>query len=165
MATTDSLTGLLNRRHMIYLMDKELARFRRNGRPVAFLLFDIDYFKEVNDQHGHETGDRVLEDVAGIIKNQVRSEDLIARWGGEEFLAVLPDTRLQSAAVMAQRIREALMAHTWRGPSGQQLEITTSAGVSECCGEDDLNSTINRADRALYRSKCRGRNRVEVEAV
>ncbi|MEQ6884645.1 GGDEF domain-containing protein [Salicola sp. Rm-C-2C1-2] len=165
MATTDPLTGLLNRRHMTYLVEKELARFRRNGRPMAFLLFDIDYFKEVNDQYGHETGDRILEDVARIIKNQVRAEDLIARWGGEEFLVVLPGTRLQSARISAERIREALMAHKWQGANGQRIEITTSAGVSECCANDDLNSSINRADRALYCSKEHGRNRVEQEAV
>lgn len=165
MATTDPLTGLLNRRHMTYLVEKELAGFRRNGRPIAFLLFDIDCFKEVNDQYGHETGDRVLEDVSRIIKSQARAEDLIARWGGEEFLVVLRDTRLQSARISAERIREALMGHKWQGANGQRLEITTSAGVSECCADDDLNSSINRADRALYRSKEHGRNRVEQEAV
>lgn len=165
MATTDSLTGLFNRRHMTYLAEKELARFRRNGNPVAFLVLDIDHFKAINDRYGHEVGDRVLEDVAGIIKGGLRTQDLIARWGGEEFLAVLPDTALQSAQASAERVREALLAHDWRAPSGERIDITISAGVSEFRGNDDLNSAISRADRALYRSKERGRNRVELEAV
>ncbi|MCR8915218.1 diguanylate cyclase [Marinobacter panjinensis] len=165
MATTDSLTGLFNRRHMTYLVEKELARFQRNGNPVAFLVLDIDHFKAINDQYGHELGDRVLEDVAGIIKAQLRTQDLIARWGGEEFLAVLPDTRIQSAQASAERVREALMTHDWRAPNGERIDITISAGVSEFRRDDDLNSAISRADRALYRSKERGRNRVELETV
>lgn len=165
MATTDSLTGLFNRRHMTYLVEKELARFQRNGHPVAFLVLDIDHFKAINDEHGHETGDRVLEDVAGIIRGQLRTQDLIARWGGEEFLAVLPDTGLHSAQASAERVRQALLAHDWLAPKGDSIDITISAGVSEFRGDDDLNSAINRADRALYRSKEQGRNRVELEAV
>ncbi len=165
MATTDSLTGLFNRRHMTYLAEKELARFQRNGHPVAFLVLDIDHFKVINDEHGHEAGDRVLEDVAGIIKDQLRTQDLIARWGGEEFLAVLPDTELRSAQASAERVRQALMSREWQAPSGERIDITISAGVSEFRSDDDLNSAINRADRALYRSKEGGRNRVELEVV
>lgn len=165
MATTDSLTGLFNRRHMTYLAEKEVARFQRNGHPVAFLVLDIDHFKAINDQYGHETGDRVLEDIAGIIKDQLRIQDLIARWGGEEFLAVLPDTGLQSAQASAERVRQALLAYDWLAPNGERIDITISAGVSEFRGDDNLNSAINRADRALYRSKELGRNRVELEAV
>ncbi|NMT63403.1 diguanylate cyclase [Marinobacter orientalis] len=165
MATTDPLTGLFNRRHMTCLVEKELARFRRNGHPVAFLVLDIDHFKAINDQYGHETGDRVLEDVAGIIKTRLRTQDLIARWGGEEFLAVLPDTGIQSGQASAERVREALLTHDWLAPNGERIDLTISAGVSEFRAEDDLNSAINRADRALYRSKELGRNRVELEVV
>ncbi|WP_372971409.1 GGDEF domain-containing protein [Marinobacter sp.] len=165
MATTDSLTGLFNRRHMTYLVEKELARFQRNGHPVAFLVLDIDHFKAINDEHGHETGDRVLEDVADIIRAQFRTQDLTARWGGEEFLAVLPDTGLHRAQASAERVRQALLAHDWLAPNGDSIDITISAGVSEFRGDDDLNSAINRADRALYRSKELGRNRVELEVV
>ena len=165
MATTDPLTGLFNRRHMTYLVEKELARYQRSGHPVAFLVFDIDHFKAINDQHGHEAGDRVLEKVASIIKAQLRTQDLIARWGGEEFLAVLPDTGLSSAQASAERVREALLAHDWLAKTGERIDITLSAGVSEFRRDDDLNSAINRADRALYRSKEGGRNRVELEAV
>lgn len=165
MATTDPLTGLFNRRHLAYLAEKELARFQRSGHPVAFLLLDIDHFKGINDQYGHETGDRVLEEVAAIIRAQLRTQDLVARWGGEEFLAVLPDTGLESAQASAERVREALRAHDWTAKTGERIDLTISAGVSELRGSDDLNSAINRADRALYRSKEGGRNRVEREAV
>ncbi len=165
MATTDSLTGLFNRRHMTHLAEKELARFQRSGHPIAFLVLDIDHFKDINDRYGHETGDRVLEDVASIIQAQLRTQDLIARWGGEEFLAVLPNTELQSAQASAERVRKALLAHDWLALTGERIDITISAGVSEFRQDDDLNSAINRADRALYRGKERGRNRVELEAV
>lgn len=165
MATTDPLTGLFNRRHMTYLAEKELARFQRSGHPVAFLVLDIDHFKTINDQYGHETGDRVLEEVAAIIKAQLRTQDLVARWGGEEFLAVLPDTGLGSARASAERVREALLAHDWIAKTGERIDLTISAGVSELRRSDDLNSAINRADRALYRGKEGGRNRVELEAV
>lgn len=165
MATTDSLTGLFNRRHMTHLAEKELARFQRSGHPVAFMVLDIDHFKTINDLYGHETGDRVLEDVATIIKAQLRTQDLVARWGGEEFLAVLPDTDLKSAEASAERVREALLSRDWVARTGERIEITISAGVSEFRREDDLNSAISRADHALYRSKEGGRNRVELEAV
>jgi len=165
MATTDSLTGLFNRRHMTYLAEKELSRFQRSGHPVAFLVLDIDHFKAINDRHGHETGDRVLVEVAGIIEAQLRTQDLIARWGGEEFLAVLPDTGLESAQASAERVRKALLSHDWLAKTGEPIDLTISAGVSEFRRDDDLNSAISRADRALYRSKEGGRNRVELEVV
>jgi diguanylate cyclase (GGDEF)-like protein len=165
MATTDSLTGLFNRRHMTYLAEKEMARFERTGHPVAFLVLDIDHFKAINDRHGHEIGDRVLIEVANIIEAQLRTQDLISRWGGEEFLAVLPDTGLGSAQASAERVRQALMANDWLATTNKPIDLTISAGVSELRWEDDLNSAISRADRALYRGKERGRNRVELEAI
>ena len=165
MATTDSLTGLFNRRHMTYLAERELARFERTGHPVAFLVLDIDHFKAINDRHGHEIGDRVLIEVANIIEAQLRTQDLISRWGGEEFLAVLPDTGLDSAKASAERVRKALMANDWLATTNKPIDLTISAGVSELRWEDDLNSAISRADRALYRGKERGRNRVELEAI
>jgi len=165
MATTDPLTSLFNRRHMTYLVEKELARFQRNAHPVAFLVLDVDHFKAINDQYGHDAGDRVLKEVAEIIKSRLRVQDLIARWGGEEFLAVLPDTRLDDAQLSAERIREALLAHNWQTSTGARMMITISAGVSEFRPDDDLNSAINRADNALYRSKEGGRNRVELEVL
>lgn len=165
MATTDSLTALFNRHQMTELAEKELARFQRTGRPVAFLVLDIDHFKAINDRHGHEVGDRVLIEVANLIKAQLRTQDLISRWGGEEFLAVLPDTGLDSAQASAERMRKALLAHDWLATTGESIDLTISAGVSELRPGDNLNSAISRADRALYRSKEGGRNRVELETI
>ncbi|TGN39838.1 GGDEF domain-containing protein [Marinobacter confluentis] len=164
MATTDPLTRLFNRRHMTYLAKKELARFERSGHPVSFIVLDIDHFKTINDQYGHEAGDFVLQEVARVIQEQLRAQDLVARWGGEEFLAILPDTTIDEASVGAERIRKGLLGNQWTTPGGDVLELTVSAGVSEYRPDDDLNAAINRADRALYRGKEGGRNRVELEA-
>jgi diguanylate cyclase (GGDEF)-like protein len=150
---------------MTHLAKKELARYERNGHPVSFIVLDIDHFKMINDQYGHEAGDYVLTEVARVIKQQLRTQDLISRWGGEEFLAILPDTTIDDAHNGAERIREGLLAHEWRPPNGESISLTISAGVSELRPDDDFNSAINRADRALYSGKEGGRNRVELEAV
>lgn len=165
MATTDPLTKLFNRRHMTDLAKKELSRYERNGHPVSFIVLDVDHFKVINDEHGHEAGDYVLTQVARVIKEQLRTQDLVARWGGEEFLALLPDTTTEDARIGAERVREGLLAQEWRIPSGEVVSLTISAGVSELRPEDDFNSAINRADRALFSSKERGRNRVELGIV
>lgn len=163
MATTDSLTGLFTRRHMIYLAENELARFQRNGHPVSFLLLDIDYFKSINDAHGHDLGDRVLIMVAEVIREELRTQDLIGRWGGEEFLAILPDTDSDKARASAERVRNAFLTRDWKAATGVGVEVTISIGVSELQAGDDLSAAVNRADTALYRSKSGGRNRVELE--
>jgi diguanylate cyclase len=165
LATTDPLTRLFNRRHMTQLAKKELSRYERNGYPLSVILLDIDHFKVINDRYGHEAGDYVLKEVARVIKEQLRTQDLIARWGGEEFLVILPDTSIGRAEAGAERIRTGLLAHHWQTPGGEEVELTISAGVSEFRPGDDLNAAINRADRALYRGKNNGRNRVELEAV
>jgi diguanylate cyclase (GGDEF)-like protein len=146
---------------MIELAERELARFQRSRHPIGLLLLDIDHFKAINDSHGHELGDKVLVGVANGIKAVLRSQDLIARWGGEEFLAVLPDTNLEQARASAERVRQALMQQRWSF-DGQSVAVTISVGVSEFQEGDSLTSAINRADRALYRCKDNGRNRVEV---
>ncbi|AOY88447.1 GGDEF domain-containing protein [Marinobacter salinus] len=163
LATTDPLTGLLNRRHMTYLADREMARFNRSGHPVGVLLLDIDHFKAINDEFGHEVGDQVLASVADILRNQLREQDLVSRWGGEEFLIILPDTGIEKAQVSAERIRQAILDFDWRSVTRTDVHLTTSAGVSEFrCGER-LGAAVSRADRALYRGKAGGRNRVELE--
>lgn len=163
MATTDSLTGLFNRRHTTYLAENELARFQRSGHPAGFLLLDIDHFKRINDAYGHETGDRVLILVADVIREELRSQDLIGRWGGEEFLAILPNTDADKAWASAERIRKAFMTRDWKASTGVGEDMTISIGVSELHQNDDLGSVIGRADTALYKSKSGGRNRVELE--
>lgn len=163
MATTDSLTGLFNRRHMAYLAEKELSRFQRSGHPVSFLLLDVDHFKTINDRHGHEVGDRVLSAVADLIRGELRTQDLIGRWGGEEFLAILPDTDAAKAQASAERIRNAFLSRNWNPITGEDLNVTISIGVSELRAGDDLSTAVSRADMALYKGKTGGRNRVELE--
>ncbi|WP_298450045.1 GGDEF domain-containing protein [uncultured Marinobacter sp.] len=163
LATVDSLTGLFNRRHGSDLAENEIARFRRVGHPVAFMLLDVDHFKLFNDRYGHETGDTILAEIGQVIPAQLRSQDIAARWGGEEFLVILPDTKIESALASADRIRVALRSHDWKQATGESIDVTVSVGVSEVCENDDLASAIGRADRGLYRGKAGGRNRVEHE--
>ncbi|MBU2954196.1 sensor domain-containing diguanylate cyclase [Marinobacter sp. F3R08] len=165
MATTDSLTGLFNRRHMTYLAEKEVARFRRSGHPVGLLLLDIDHFKLINDAYGHEAGDRVLRVVADVIRDELRAQDLVGRWGGEEFLVILPDTDSANAQASAERIRNAFLARDWSAVIDRDADVTISIGVSELQAGEDLSAALSRADEALYRGKSGGRNRVELETV
>lgn len=160
MAMTDPLTHLFNRRHLLELAEKEIARSARSGQPLAFLLLDIDHFKSVNDVHGHEAGDRVLLGVTKVMKRQLRSQDYIARWGGEEFLAILPETDLAQAGAIAERLRLAIVEKSCL-INGESLSVTVSIGVSEYQPTEGLNAVVARADAALYRGKQAGRNRVE----
>lgn len=161
MATTDPLTELLNRRHINYLADREVQRFNRTNHAIGIMLIDIDFFKAINDQYGHKVGDEVLIKVAQIIKSVVRKQDLIARWGGEEFLIVLPDSNDGFAKLTAQRIRDAFVSFDWHAAIGEDIHPTVTAGVSEIRPAEVLSSAIARADRALYKGKAAGRNRVE----
>lgn len=165
MATTDSLTGLFNRRHMTYLAEKELARFKRSGHTVGFLLLDVDHFKSINDAYGHETGDRVLAVVADVIREELRTQDIIGRWGGEEFLAILPDTDASRASASAERVRKAFVDRDWSALIDDDVDVTISIGVSELRPGEDLSAAVSRADEALYRGKAAGRNRVELETI
>jgi diguanylate cyclase (GGDEF)-like protein len=166
MAITDELTGLHNRRYIGQRLGEELARSRRNGRACSCILFDIDFFKRVNDTHGHAAGDQVLRGVAAAAREALRESDLLGRWGGEEFLAVLPDTDLGGAGVMAERLRQALEA--MRVPfQGKTFTATVSLGVVEALPGHDLDARdaermVARADEVLYRAKSAGRNRVEL---
>lgn len=161
MATTDSLTGLFNRRHMIALTEKELARHHRRPSNLTLLLMDIDHFKQINDQYGHDMGDRVLAAVSDSLKGSMREQDFIGRWGGEEFLAVLPETDFEQAAVSAERIRKAIEGLVI-DCDGTTVQVTLSIGISQYRAEEPLSSAIARADYALYAGKSAGRNRVEV---
>ncbi|RBW50657.1 GGDEF domain-containing protein [Marinobacter sp. F3R11] len=161
LATVDSLTGLFNRRHGSYLAENEIARFRRTGHPVSFMLVDVDHFKSINDRYGHETGDRVLAEIGNLIPAQLRTQDIVARWGGEEFLIILPGTGIDSAMVSAERVGDALRNHNWESVTGRVLNVTVSAGVSELREGDDMASVVSRADQALYCGKAGGRDRVE----
>ncbi len=163
MASTDKLTGLLNRHAFGILIDKLIASYRRSPRPISFLLADIDHFKAVNDGYGHRVGDRVLVQVAAALRAQLREADFAVRWGGEEFLLVLPGCTADEARSVAEKLRQAVAASIpcaeW-----QELRVTVSIGVSEFDGEETPDQAIGRADNALYKVKQGGRNGVAMAA-
>ncbi|GAA6130538.1 GGDEF domain-containing protein [Halopseudomonas sabulinigri] len=161
MATTDSLTNLFNRRHMIALTEKELARHHRRPRDLTFMLMDIDLFKQINDDYGHDTGDRVLSAVSQLLQESMREQDFIGRWGGEEFLAVLPETDTDQAWASAERIRKAVETLVVEN-DGARISVTLSIGITQYRAEEALSNAIARADHALYAGKSAGRNRVEL---
>jgi diguanylate cyclase (GGDEF)-like protein/PAS domain S-box-containing protein len=150
----DPLTGLANRRMMDILFEKYFAGTRRSGIPLSVIMLDIDHFKKYNDTHGHDSGDRLLAGLAKLLLNEIREADLAVRYGGEEFLILLPETDLIEASEISERIREAVEA---------TLAITVSLGVASYNLKiKKQEKIIKKADEALYRAKKRGRNRVEV---
>jgi two-component system cell cycle response regulator len=158
---TDSLTGLHNRRHVEEYLARLLSLARRNGEPIAVLLVDIDHFKLVNDGHGHDAGDVVLREVADRMARIVRLEDMVGRWGGEEFLVVLPNTATQGAAELAERLRQAVAEEPCRLPDGGAVQVTISLGCAASL-TDDAGPLVRSADAAMYEAKESGRNRVVV---
>jgi diguanylate cyclase (GGDEF)-like protein len=160
-AMRDVLTGAYNRRHLLDALRREIARAQRIGAPLAICLMDIDHFKRVNDNWGHAAGDAVLRHFATLASAGLRAVDVFGRFGGEEFLLVVPDTDARGAAAVAERIRAAAEQGTFPGiPSGQQLTVTI--GVAGRARDEGGNALLARADLALYRGKEAGRNRVVV---
>lgn len=159
MAATDELTGIPNRRSILEVLGRESARARRYAEPLAVLMIDIDHFKEVNDSRGHAAGDAVLKGVASTLQSTVRDSDFAGRYGGEEFLAILPHQDERGALIAAERIR-CRIADTETGPD--RLKVTVSIGVG-AIGADGVEAMLSRADRAMYAAKAAGRNRVSVE--
>jgi len=166
MAITDQLTGLHNRRYMSRHLDNLLAQARKSGKPLAFLIMDIDFFKLVNDTHGHDIGDEVLCEFAKRIAANVRGIDLACRYGGEEFVVVMPDTDVAYAYSVAERLRKSIETtpiEISRAPG--KLSITISIGIAESENDNDsAEDLLYRADQALYRAKKTGRNRVVADA-
>ena len=162
-ALTDSLTGLHNRRYAEAYLARHLSQ--TSGQPTAVLLLDLDRFKTVNDRYGHAMGDQVLREVAGWIRASVRSVDLVARLGGEEFLVILPDTSAADARKVAERIRRDVRRAGAVLPGPGAPSITVSAGVALASAgrAETTDALINRADRALYASKRSGRDRVSID--
>lgn len=161
LATRDALTGLLNRRAMVELLAREHPRIERGQGPLVVALLDIDLFKRINDDLGHGAGDEVLRRFASLIQSQLRAADALARWGGEEFLLLMPGTRADDARVVLDRLRDAVAAGGFEAIT-PQLKVSFSAGVAEVLEGETQDAAIDRADRALYRAKQGGRNRVEV---
>jgi two-component system cell cycle response regulator len=166
MAITDQLTGLFNRRYMSRHLSTLIANTEKTGKPVSFLIMDIDYFKQVNDTHGHDVGDEVLREFAQRISANVRGIDLACRYGGEEFVVVMPDTDMTFAHMVAERLRQAVADAPFRiGVEPGRLPVTISIGVTTSEGPNDTaEALLKRADKALYRAKRDGRNRVVADA-
>lgn len=163
MAATDHLTGLLNRREGFRRIEVECSRAERSGHFLCAMMLDIDYFKRINDTHGHLAGDAVLKGVAFTLKRIVRTSDLVCRFGGEEFLVVLSETGIEAVKDQAERIRHHIEEDVLQTESGETLSVTISVGVACRKADETCEHLIDRADQALYTAKQNGRNRIEVD--
>ena len=156
----DPLTGLYNRRYVFDIVERELTRYRRYREPLALILIDADHFKRVNDTWGHCAGDKVLQHIADVCRNSVRESDVVGRFGGEEFIIVLPHTRASDAGFVAHRIRQSMQRAGVRTDAGE-IKVTLSLGIAECGpGTDTFDRLLQAADQALYAAKQAGRNRI-----
>ncbi|MBU2548019.1 MAG: sensor domain-containing diguanylate cyclase [Proteobacteria bacterium] len=162
LSVTDGLTGLFNKRYFQNRLALEIQRSRLAGARLSLILMDLDDFKQVNDSYGHDFGDRVLKALAGVIRDSIREADRACRYGGEEFVIVLPGASSLQAREVAERIRSQLAANTLRSGSGDPVSVTVSLGVAEATGEETPTSLFQRADQALYRAKAEGKNRTVV---
>lgn len=160
MSMTDALTGLLNRYGLQRALQRELSEARRYTRPLSCLLLDIDFFKLINDTHGHAAGDAALMQAARVLTESVRGSDVVCRYGGEEFLVLAPETDASGAHSLAEKIRLAVSSRLF-GDGERAFALTLSAGVAELLPGESGNDMIARADLALYQAKHRGRDRVE----
>jgi len=156
LATTDMLTGLVNRSQFDAVLKSEVSRQHRYARPLSLIMLDLDFFKQINDSHGHDVGDQVLESLAGLLKRNLRKADCCARWGGEEFMLLAPETSLEQAVRLAEKIRGAIK-HTDFPIQGS---VTASFGVVEVHSPESVKSVMKRVDNALYLAKEKGRDRV-----
>jgi diguanylate cyclase (GGDEF)-like protein len=163
-ANVDGLTGLFNRRWMNVFFKRQIARALNDNKPMALLLADLDHFKQINDNYGHLVGDDILSAVASVLTQQIRPSDLLARFGGEEFALILPDTSVEEAKQIAERIRATIETVQFKMDNEEHHEInmTISVGITSLMLGDEMNNLLTRADQALYQAKENGRNRVEV---
>lgn len=162
LSISDGLTNLFNHRHIQEMVHDEYERARRTGEPLSVVMFDFDHFKRVNDEHGHQVGDRVLQEMADILRKTAREIDKLGRYGGEEFIALLPETDPENATVFAERVRERVARHPFDVGGGESINLTISAGTATypCPGVYNPKTLVQRADQALYDAKDAGRNRV-----
>ena len=167
LATIDDLTNLYNRRYFFVRFHQEMERARRYLRPLSCLILDIDHFKAVNDTYGHLAGDQVLQDIAAILMTQCRRSDLAGRYGGEEFIILLPETDAIGALAIAERIREQIEQHQTVDGKGQTIQVTVSIGIAHCAAAelsrlDSPERIIQYADDALLAAKTEGRIRIKL---
>lgn len=146
-AHNDELTGLYNRRYLNYRLAEEISRVKRTQSTVSLILIDTDNFKKVNDTHGHLMGDEVLKKLGDILKSNTRSIDIVARWGGEEFSIILPETDLNDAKIFAERLRKTVENYDFG------FQVTISLGIVSTCDELSLDELLTQADEALYTAK------------
>jgi diguanylate cyclase (GGDEF)-like protein len=163
-ALVDGLTGIANRRACEDALSAEIARSERLGTPLTLVLADLDGFKGINDLHGHAVGDDVLREFAAVLRATLRETDVAGRWGGEEFLLLLPGSDSAGAAQLADRIRSSLAERSFSGAKGAVLAVTCSFGVAQHHPGERERDLFAAADRALYRAKRAGKNRVELDA-
>ena len=157
-ARTDVLTGLPNRRALDEDLARQMSQWKRHARPVSVLMIDIDHFKKFNDTYGHQAGDAVLQQVAGLLRKTMREADLVGRFGGEEFSAILPSTDATEACRAAERARTAIHTATFTH-EGEMLHVSVSIGAAQCLECEEADAFVKRADAALYTAKQAGRNR------
>jgi len=162
LATFDSLTGLYNRRAVLGRLDELINLANRYKEDFSLSMLDIDHFKKVNDHYGHLTGDEVLEEIAVLIRRNIRETDIVGRYGGEEFIIILPKTNLSSSWVVAERLRSIIEKTGMKDSAGNAFTITVSQGLVGWERDEDAASLISRADEALYKAKEKGRNRVQI---
>ena len=162
-STRDALTGIGNRRMLMERIKTESARAERLDRPLTIALLDVDRFKSVNDAHGHEAGDKALVEIAHAIVTSVRHYDLCGRWGGEEFMVIMPEIGAEEAAIVVERVRHAVMALDIRAGDAR-LSLSASFGIAERREGENVSETINRADTALFDAKRAGRNCYRIAA-
>ncbi len=158
-ANHDKLTSLCNRYMFDESLDKEIKRAKRYAHPLSFIILDLDYFKDINDTYGHQTGDKILIELAGILLENIRDIDIVARWGGEEFVIILPDTDKEQGRALAEKLCGIVQAHTF----GERISLTCSFGVTSFLKDDTNDAIFARMDRALYQAKELGRNNVQSE--
>ncbi|MFC1835379.1 GGDEF domain-containing protein, partial [Thermodesulfobacteriota bacterium] len=154
----DRLTGIANRFRLDEVLLQEVERAGRYETPLSLMIMDIDFFKRVNDNHGHQAGDAVLQEFARLLDSNIRKSDTLGRWGGEEFLIICPGIGLEGAAQVAEKLRSRIAKHQF-GPASDQ---TASFGVAQYLAGETPEDLVRCADQALYRAKDNGRNRVEV---
>ncbi len=162
LSETDELTGAYNRRKLLSALAQRLDEQHRYGTQLAFIIFDIDHFKQVNDRYGHPTGDQVLKQIVDICRETLRTSDMFARYGGEEFAIILPNTDKEHAYQAGERLRQRIENHRFLASDNQPFAVTISLGL--CCEQREdtsLEDIIRRTDKALYRAKTKGRNQIE----
>jgi len=160
-AILDPLTGVYNKRQILNFLEKFLANFVRYKKdPFSIMMLDIDYFKKINDTYGHLAGDFVLKEFVKIIKNKIRSSDILGRFGGEEFILILPNTKVSGALKLAMRIKDEVENYVFEYGK-ENIKVTTSIGITSVSLNDSVESLLERVDEALYDAKRKGRNRIE----